>query len=209
MYFAHLNFILSDLIIVEAVCDQEKIRGPVPLVSPNNHQQYCTNRRPVFLERKRLLHGLYPPYIVPETHPSTRTLPLSHNPLSSLFIFSQWVTVIYSQVSFSWVITGYWGGLGWLRLSSLVFHPAIISSNRGPSYWYASYALARHAAFASLLVFVERLLGSISGNGMSSFHRQLLALAVQATPAFSLVLMGLFLAVMMLVYNEVLGLVKY
>lgn len=95
-----------------------------------------------------------------------------------------------------------------LRLSSLVFHPAIISSNRGPSYWYASYALA-HAAFASLLVFVERLLGSISGNGMSSFHRQLLALAVQATPAFSLVLMGLFLAVMMLVYNEVLGLVKY
>lgn len=91
-------------------------------------------------------------YIVPETHPPTSPLSLSHIPLSSLFIFLGWITVIYSQVNFSWAITGVeegWRGRltrSW-RLSSLVFHLAIISSNRGPSHWHASYALVRHVAF--------------------------------------------------------------
>lgn len=78
-----------------------------------------------------------------------------------------------------------WGAIQSCRLASLVFHLAIISSNRSPSHWYASYALVRHAAL--LLNFVERLLGSISGNGVGiySIHRQL---SVQATPSFILVL---------------------
>lgn len=81
-----------------------------------------------------------------------------------------------------------WGVIQSCRLASLVFYLAIISSNRGPSHWYASYALVRRTAL--LLNFVERLLGSISGNGdgIYSIHRQLLALSVQATPSFILVL---------------------
>lgn len=87
------------------------------------------------------------------------------------------------------------------RLASLVFHLTIISS----FLWYASYALVWHAAL--LLDFVERLLGSTSGNrdGIRSIHKQLLALAVQATPASSLVLTGWSL---MLVYNNRMGVVK-
>lgn len=117
-----------------------------------------------------------PPFIVPETHPSTRSLSQSHNPLSSLFIFSHCVRVIYSYVSFLWVITlllgrGVSGVTHFLGLSSLVFHMAIISSNRGPSHWYASYAVVGHAASASLPLLVGSTLGSISGdgNGMYSF----------------------------------------
>lgn len=150
-------------------------------------QQWHTNRIPG--EKIAPAQSIAnPPFIVPETHPSTRSLPQSHNPLSSLFIFIQCVRVIYSQVSFLWVITlgrGVSGLTQFLGLASLVFHLAIISSNRGPSHWYASYALAGHAASASLPLLVGRSLGSISGdgNGMYSFRRQLLALAVQATPA--------------------------
>lgn len=155
-----------------------------------------------------------PPFIVPEIHPSTRSLPQSHNPLSSLFIFSLCVRVIYSQVSFLWVITlllgrGVSGVTQFLGLASLVFHLAIISSNRGPSHWYASYALAGHAASASLPLLVGRSLGSISGNGMYSLRRQLLVLAVQATPALQSGSHGLVLALMMLVYSEVKGLEEH
>lgn len=76
----------------------------------NNHQQHCTNRRSV--ERKQSCCMVYIlPYIVPETHPSSRPLPLSNTLLSSLFIFRPWITVIYSPVSFSWVITGIEGGV--------------------------------------------------------------------------------------------------
>lgn len=146
-------------------------------LSPNNHPQYCIDCMAASKER----HGMYPPlqHIVPETHPPTRPLPLSHIPLSSLFISLRWITVIYSHVSFSWAITGVeegWGLTGSWRLASLVFHLAIILSNRGPSHWYASYALVRHVAL--LLDFIERLLGSTSGNGdgIHSMHRQLLAL---------------------------------
>lgn len=96
-----------------------------------------------------------------------------------------------------------------LGLASLVFHLAIISSNRGPSHWYASYALAGHAASASLPLLVGRSLGSISGNGMYSLRRQLLVLAVQATPALQSGSHGLVLALMMLVYSEVKGLEEH
>lgn len=144
------------------------------LVNPNNYYSSWSTTKPAVL-----LHSPYPPNIAAETPPSTRTLPLSHIPLSTLFIFSQWVMVIYSQVSFSWAICGCLGGSGVtqsLRLASLVFCLAVIATNRSPLQWYASHALARRDYLVASLANIQ-LLQVTDGTGhkpsfwtVSSFH---------------------------------------